>query len=186
MKRIVLCLIGAFLALTTRSAAADRYDFHRGFELQVGGSLGGSIIEVVDPSESSTSKRFALNAVARIRHPRTPFGFEQTLILPHGTMSAMLLDAWRADRWRAHLDLGAFIPIGGRHMSAISVERSWDVVLGLGAEALVYKRLSVTVDWRVFLPDPTTIPQRYGDFVRPVYKEAQRGGQLWLGANWVF
>lgn len=186
MRYIIMLMVVGLLVLFISTARADHYNFRRGFELQVGGSFGGSVIEAFDPSEGSKSKTFALNLVTRIRHRRTPFAFEQTIIIPHGLMSALLLDVWRGNRWRAHLDLGIFRPIAKRHLSATNIDRSWDLVLGFGAEALVYKRLSVTVDWRMFFPDPTSVPQMYGDFVRPIYKDAQRGGQLWLGANWVF
>lgn len=187
MRYIITLMVVALLVLFVRPAQADDYNFrHHGFEFQVGGSFGGSVVETFDPSEGSMSRTYALNAVARIRHRRTPFAFEQTIIIPHGTMSTLLIDTWRGDRWRVHLDLGMFIPIAGHHVSAMDVDRSWDLVLGFGAEVLVYKRLAVTVDWRIFLPDPTSIPQVYGDFVRPIYQDAQRGGQLWLGTNWVF
>lgn len=186
MRAFILVMVGLLLGSSVRSAAADRFDFRRGFEVEAGASVGGAVVEWVDPSEGSTTRTGALNAFVRVRHSRMPFAFEQTIVLPHGTMSAILLDAWRADRWRAHLDLGVFIPVGGRQISTTVIDRPWDLVLGLGAEAMVYKRLTVTVDWRVFLADPAMIPGRYGDFVRPIYKEAQRGGQLWIGAGWVF
>lgn len=186
MRYIIMLIMAVLLGSFTRPAQADHYNFRHGFEYQVGGSLGGSVIETFDSSDESTSKTYALNLVGRIRHHRTPFVFEQTIIIPHGMMSALLLDVWRAERWRLHLDLGMFRPIAGQHLSATNINRSWDLVLGFGGEVLAYKRLAITVDWRMFFPDPTSVPQMYGDFVRPIYKDAQRGGQLWLGANWVF
>ena len=150
MKLTFCFMAWVFLGLSAPTAHADRFNFHHGYEVQVGGSFGGSTFELIDPSEGSKTRTVALNADFRIRHPRTPFAFEQTLILPHGMMSALLLDAWRADRWRAHLDLGFFIPFGDRHLSSTDVKRSWDLVLGLGVEALVRKRFVITADWRVF------------------------------------
>lgn len=187
MKHAVLFLIAAVsLALAGGQAQADGFDFRRGFELQIGGSAGGAAVEWIDPSEGSTTRTLALNAFARIRHPRTPFGFEQALVVPHGMLSALLLDAWRAERWRVHVNLGVFVPVAKRYLSTEAIDRSWDAVAGLGAEAMVRKRLAVTADWRVFLAAPTSIPWIYGDFTRSVYKEAQRGGQLWFGASWVY
>lgn len=186
-KYVISLMIVVFLVvLPAPSARADGLDFRRGVELQIGESFGGSMIEAFSPSSGSTSNTYTINIVARIRHHRTPFAFEQTIIIPHGLMSSLLLDVWRGDRWRAHLDLGVFVPIRGQHLSVKTVNRSWDIVPGLGAEVMVRKKIVVTADWRIFLPDPTTIPQTYGDFVRPIYKEAQRGGQLWFGANVVF
>ena len=187
MKYVIALMVVAFLTLFALNARADNLAFrHNGVELQVGESFGGSVVEAVSPSNGSTSNTYTVNLVARVRHGRTPFAFEQMIIIPHGLMSSLLLDVWRGDRWRAHLDLGVFVPIHGQHVSAKSIDRSWDIVPGLGAEVKVHERMVVTADWRIFLPDPTTVPQTYGDFVRPIYKDAQRGGQLWLGANVVF
>ena len=186
MKLIPILMAGIMLGLSAPSARADGFSKLGGYELQLGGSLGGAVVEWIDPTPGSTTRTAALNVVARVRTRRTPFAFEQTLVLPHGMMSALLLDVWRGDRWRAHLDAGAFFALGDRYMSTTEVKRSWDLVLGLGAEVSVSRHLVLTADWRVFVPDPTSIPQQYGDYVRPILKEDERGAQLWLGCDWLF
>jgi hypothetical protein len=157
--------------------------------MQVGGNVSGAIVEWISPTDGSTSRTGAVTLSARFRHHRTPIAFEAAVILPYGVSGTALIDLWRGDHWRIHADLGLFRSIGGRHLSVSHVDRSTDFILGFGAEAAVIPsvpRLNFTVDWRMYFPDPLSIPQAYGDFVRPIYSQAQRGAQLCLGAAWLF
>lgn len=186
MKRIIYALmVVVVLALSARSASAEPRS--KLFDLSVGGSFGGAVVEWVDPSAGSTTRTLSLNAVARGRIPgHTPLGLELALNVPHGASATVLVDLARVDRVSAHVAVGAFFPIANRQLSVTKIERSWDLTLGYGVEVRVYKKWEIMADWRVHLPDPTTILRIYGDFARPLYDEALRGGQLWLGMQHAF
>lgn len=178
MRSIAIVAALCAAVVFPRSASADS-----SVEISAGGSFGGAAIELADPSDGSTTRTWSVNASGRVRRPEnTPFGLEVALHVPHGVSATVLLDIARVKRLgSAHLAVGVFRPIDQAHMSVTKLDRSWDLVLGWGLEARVYKKWEATLDWRVFLPDPSTVPRTYGDFSRPFYDEALRGGQLWLG-----
>ena len=67
------------------------------------------------------------------------------------------------------------------HMSVPEVKRLYDIVIGAGAEILLYKKLLVAIlDWRAYLPDPRLIGY-YGDFYAPLYRRAFREAPWFLG-----
>lgn len=190
MNRFIVMSTIVFLGASAQTVIADGY--FRGdssVEMQFGGNISGALVELISPSDGSTTRTGAVTLSSRFRHRRTPLAFEGAVILTHGLLGAALIDFWRAEHWRVHGDVGIFKPFGHRQLSVTKVDRSGDLVLGFGAEAAVIgslPRLNFTLDWRMYFPDPLSVPQEYGDFVRPIYKEAQRGAQLCIGASWLF
>ncbi len=178
MRSIVIVAALCAAVVFPRSASADMP-----VELSIGGSAGGAAIELIDPTEGSTTRTWSLNVHGRLRRPgNTPLGLELAVHVPHGASMTVLIDLVRVKNLgSAHLAVGIFRPIMDQHLSVEKIDRSGDLVLGWGLEARVYKSCEGTVDWRVFLADPTTVPRMYGDFVRPIYDEAMKGGQVWLG-----
>ena len=185
MKNALLFGVFALYCLEAEAPAEPAKFRPSGFEASSVGEAGCSWFEIVDPTEGSTTKTCGVHLAVRARHSRTPFGIEAGMILPHGLGATLILDVYRGDRFRIHaFDVGAFVPVFGRALSVTRIERSWDLTIGAGAEILVRPRVAVTVDWRIFLPNPSEILPIYGDFARLLYDEAGHGGQLWIGVAW--
>lgn len=88
---------------------------------------------------------------------------------------------------RLHLfDLGVFW-VAHRAVVADRVPRSADLTFGLGAKIEVTRSVSLTLDWRTFMPiDVFGVLTRYGDYSRLIGEEVLRGGQAWAGALYRF
>ena len=157
-----------------------------GFQLELGGNVGASVIEYINHKDHHT-RTVALNIFGRLRNEHTPIGLELslTLLKAQGVSAVSFVDVLHGKYWRIHSDVGLMVPVQGQYLSESKVDRSWDLILGLGAE-VKFGRISLTADWRMFFPDPPTVIKQYGDFVRPIYSAAQREGHLCLGAAWLF
>lgn len=118
----------------------------------------------------------------RFRLPRyTNFGLEVGMVAPGGFSVTLLTDVTRFGRFRIHLvDPGIVVNLT-EPGTVNRVHRTWDLTLGAGIDIRLDDLLTLTVNWRMFFPDPFSVIGRYGDFARPVYTEAAKGGQLWFG-----
>ncbi len=174
--------LALFLLLAPQRAEAGIRDT---FSLRAVGSLGGPVglIGYDSPYWNPTTAPFTLRLAGQIRAPKyTPVSLEISAVIPCGFGANLLFDVFQSDRVRVHLlDLGifwnAFKPV-----SVQRLHRDFDLTAGLGLDVRVWKTLSVSADWRVFLPNPATTLPNYADFAIPMYVEAARGGQLWIGA----
>ncbi len=164
---VILAAIGLAFASSVAKAANEGLD--RRIVLAAGGGY---------PAKSG-----GVLLAARLRYlPNTPFALEFNLYAPYGFGLAFLLDVYRNDRVRIHaFDLGFFENIPWLRVNNPQVDRFFDLTLGAGIEWNVYGRHIVSLDWRAFLPDPTKVPFRYGNYTVPIYRDAIAGGQIWLG-----
>lgn len=113
----------------------------------------------------------------------TFFGAETFAVLPWGVGINLFLDLVRTDRLTIKLlDLGLFFPIV-KKLSVPDIQRDYDLVLGSGLMWHYSAKTNFFLDWRAYLPDPSLIFY-YGDFIRPIYKQALRESQLCLGISW--
>jgi hypothetical protein len=138
------------------------------------------------PAVSTTAEWSAVGFV-RLRFPRyTPFGLELNVVPGYGAGANLITDALRVGCFRWHLlDIGLFRNFW-KPVSVSRVNRQWDVTFGTGLEARLWHRAYLTLDWRVFMPNPYRVLTDYGDFSRLVYIEALKGGQAWLGVAWSY
>jgi len=166
---IILLALGA--ALTAPEAMAAESGLDRRTVVAIGGGYPVSGVSG------------GLFLAARLRYlPSTPFALEVNLYAPYGFGLGWLLDVYRSDRLRIHaFDLGVFENMPWAKVSHSEVDRFFDVTLGCGVEWNVTGRHILSLDWRAFLPDPTKVPFRYGNYSVPFYLDALAGGQIWLG-----
>jgi len=159
------------------------------FECQFNLGLGGAPwMEAYDSLYgASSTASFTGHVAVRFRLPKyTPLVLEVSAVFPYGVGVALGLDIVHTDRVRLHIgDFGMFgnltVPV-----SVARLERKIDIVFGVGAEVKLTKTVSMTLDWRVFMPPPITTFRHYGDFARPMYDEALKGGQIWIGFSRVW
>ncbi len=133
--------------------------------------------------------RGGLLMVARLRRiPETPLGLEFGFYAPWGVGANLLLDVYRSDRVRVHLlDPGVFYSWDQElRIVRPDVERAVDITFGLGVEWQFADRWWLTVDCRMFLPEPTKTIGWYGDFARRIYANAAAGVQTWVGVGYSF
>ncbi len=177
-------LVLALVASSRCLAEPDPPDINRAkFETQTlmggGGPIG--LIGANLPEPVSTLP-LSVRLAQRFRLPRwSPVALEVNFVVPIGLGVNFLCDVYRSDRVRLHLiDPGIHWNMV-QPVSVTRVGRSWDVTFGAGIDVRLNGQLWLTLDWRAYLPDPSVVPYKYGDWARPIYKEAALGGQLWLG-----
>ena len=146
-------------------------------ELQIGGGLGGGL--------GRDTHRIGILCFGRFRLlPEVPVAVEVSAYLPFGAGAGLVLDVYRNEYLRVHfLDLGVFVPFDASlRVMHPEVRRGWDFTVGAGIEWFDRANgIAITLDWRAFLPDPTTVPFHYGGFAKKFYIDALIGGQLWVG-----
>lgn|GEM_PF-2808894 len=120
---------------------------------------------------------------ARVRYiPNVPFALEANLYAPYGLGLGLLLDVYRGEELRVHaFDLGVFGNLPWAKVNHPKIDRLFDLTIGCGIEWKISGRHIISVDWRAFLADPTSVPLYYGNYALSIYKDALIGGQLWLG-----
>lgn len=157
------------------------------FEAQLLLSVGGPVGLYGDFGNGHVTSAVESNRLAvRLRAPRwTMVGLELSGTLFHGLGASLTLDLFRCRYVRVHLDPGIFWNLG-EPLVVARVPRDFDLTAGLGVDVRLNAEIVIGVEWRVFVPDPFSIVNRYGAFSRPIYEEAVKGGQLWLtlGRTW--
>lgn len=150
-----------------------------------GGPLTLAFLETQNPEHST--HYLSVFAAGRLRAPNySSLGLELNAVVPFGLGMNIFIDALTINRVRVHIiDFGVFMNLISP-VSVADVNRLFDITMGAGAEIQIYDRTRLTVDWRMFFPWPWDIIPRYGDFSRPFYDEALKGGQLWLGMSRVW
>lgn len=187
MRHAFLVLSFALLSVCIGIGSA-RADDRRVFDLSVGGGVGGPVILISgDPLLPPTTAMLTGIAYARLQAPKyTPCGLEASFLPGYGAGVNLTFTMLHIGRFYWHaVDPGLFWDIW-HPVSVAVVPRTWDLTLGTGLDFRVWRRLSLTADWRVFLPSPFQVITSYGDFSRLIYREAFQGGQAWFGASWSF
>lgn len=183
MTRILALLIAVLcFGIGPPKALAEGLPYS--MELQGLIGVGGPMFLALGPNYDQMSSRpVAVIAAARVRNEKVFVGLEMNLVAPVGMGMNMLFDVYRGDRFRVHIiDPGVFWNVR-QPLSVARVARTYDVTVGFGGEIFLdlRRRVSLTVDWRVYLPDPYGILTQFGGFARPIYKEAAQGGYVWVG-----
>lgn len=170
--------LAILLMSLTAGTAADAVEF----EAQTACGLGGNPF--------GDQMRLGLFCTERLRLlPVTPVALEFSAYLPYGVGAGLTFDLFRSQHLRVHFgDLGVFLPFAPElRIAHPEVPRVWDLTVGAGVEWLVTENGPILqLDWRAFLPDPTTVPFYYGGFSERFYLDALKGGQIWLGVAWRF
>ncbi len=177
---LALVISGRCLAETeNRHPDVNQSKFETQTLLGGGGPVGLIGANLYEPG---TTLPLSVRLAQRFRFPlNSPLGLELNFVVPIGLGVNVLCDVYRSDRVRVHLgDPGVHWNMV-QPVSVGRVGRTWDLTLGGGLDVRLTDRLWLTLDWRAYLPDPTSVIGRYGDWARPIYKEAALGGQLWLG-----
>jgi len=112
-----------------------------------------------------------------------PFALEANVHVPYGVGAGLLLDVYRGEHLRVHaFDVGIFVPIAPQlRLTRPDIDRDFDLWTGLGIEWNYRRSETVAVDWRVFIADPSRVPYYYGAFCKPIYLDALKESQLWIG-----
>lgn len=179
---IAVVFLSAWLAsLRAFAEFAPKYQDGEKYELQTIWGLGVAPGVAAMGSDCTTAP-LAVGIAQTVRFPRySQFGLELNFVAPGGLGANLLIDVVKFWRLRVHLiDPGIVWNLTGP-ASVTRVKRDFDLTLGAGVDIRLNRELAVTVNWRMYFPDPFSVISRYGDFARPVYAEAAKGGQLWFG-----
>jgi hypothetical protein len=179
-------LLGGFLAaaLTANRAFADERPPPRAFEtatvVMVGSPIGLAFLHT---EKGPTTAPLIFSAAQRLRLPRyTPFALEASYVMSYGLGANLLIDAYRNDSLRFHLNIGYFRYFDREHSISVDrLPRNWDMTFGPGAEVRTTDADWVTFDYRVFVPDPRMVEGRYGYLGRQYWDESIKGGMLCVG-----
>jgi hypothetical protein len=162
---------------SARAQPADMPEI-RSVDLLVIGAVGGGY-----PDHGG------LLLVGRLRRmPETFLGLEFGFYAPWGVGANLLLDVFRNDRLRVHLlDPGVFYAWDDSfRIVRPDVERAVDITFGAGVEWQFASRWWLTVDCRMFFPEPIRTIGWYGDFARRIYAQSAAGVQTWIGVGYSF
>lgn len=178
MKTFWAATVTTSIFFISPSAFAD----HERMSMALRGGLGTSL-------EGDAS----INVAARLEYPAaTPLSVEAFVLVPYGVGVSMGVTGLKIKDFRLRLfDLGIF---WGREPTNAWVPHSWSIMLGAGLEweiisnhrGSVWPCVALTADYRAFLPDPSRVLPRYGDFGKEIYLSALREGQWILGLAWIF
>ncbi len=157
-------------------------------EVEAVAGLGGPLflIGASYPGGVST-KPFTGFVAGRIGFPDySLLRLELSAVAPSGFGANLLLDVLQIQRVRLHLlDPGVFWNVG-EPMSAARIHRKMDFTVGAGCDVRVWGNWSAGLNWRWFIPNPITVIPTYDGFSYPAYREALRGGQLWLSVSYTW
>lgn len=186
---IVLAVLVAVGGLAPSAKAEEKRE-PRAFETQTVVRAGGPIGFAFTPaSERPEMQPMTVSFAQRFRSPKySNFGLEAGVVLPNGAGVNLLLDAIRTENFRLHIaDPGIFRNVEQEWGVSVSrLPRKWDLTFGSGADLQLCKGLWLTIDWRVFMPDPLKLKKDYVHLAGPFKRDAVKGGQAWLGlaATW--
>jgi hypothetical protein len=152
-------------------------------------ALGGAPFSAIPTRWHNQSYWFSFYHALRLRFPRiSPLALEANVAYSasFGIGVNLLIDVIRTERWRVHLiDPGIFINLHDS-LTATNWERRLDLTLGGGFEYDLkvdpkHGDLRLTFDVRWFIPEPVSLQDRLGAFSVPIYEDAAKGVQLWIG-----
>lgn len=179
MKRIAVVLFClTVLSFSSVSFAEEGAPFisRDGFEMQFINAVGTNL---KDPEYCSVFWALRLSYLERV-----PLVLEMNAVLPFGIGTNLLIYVYRDENVRVHLiDPGIFYSWLG-DLSSRWMPRSFDITFGAGVEVRVRPRVSITLDWRIFMPNPAEVIPNYADWGILSYEEAAWGGELWIGVSY--
>lgn len=182
------------LAFATSAIAADKpsdNNSDKNIEFQINAGIGGAPGMAAfhgsvngPPSTSLITEHLA----ARVRFPKyTPLMMEAGAVFLSGIGANLGVDVIHTERFRLHiLDAGFLWNWFNDPVTVSNIKRPIDLVFGAGLDVKVTDIITVTLDWRVFMPPPWDILLKYGDFARPMLEESLKGGQIWIGISRVW
>lgn len=169
----------AILSLATPALAAEAHAFEAMTAATMGGPIGLAFTSLEHPS---TTAPFVVAFAERLRsHKYSGVGLELSYVPGHGYGANLLIDVVKTEGFRLHLlDLGIFRN-QWQPVTVSRLERSVDVTGGLGAEIKFANHSWLTIDGRVFVPDPLFLNKKYQFLARPYFDESLKGVMLWIG-----
>lgn len=181
-----LALAAAVLTATAAAAAEEpsRPPFETESVFSAGMPLGLAFLKT---KEDTSARPFVMFMAERFRLPRyTPFGVELGYAPPGSFMGLIFIDAYQTENFRLRIfDVGLTYTAshrGGTYPITVTrFNRNWDLTFGAGAEIKVTKKDWMTIDYRVFMPDPVMIETDYAALGRPYIDESLKGGLLCIG-----
>ncbi len=175
MKRILVLGAMAFCFFVSAPVYAERGRTTATFRVGMG---------------ADTQGRGAFLAALRVQNLQiTPILLEAFMIAPYGVGVDLQVMGLTLPRFRLRFfDLGIF---WGKEATNDWVPHSWSIMLGGGLEyditfCIRGRQVSgwaFTFDYRAFLPDPSTVLPRYGDFGKEIYLSSLREGQWIFGLS---
>ncbi|MEK7508259.1 MAG: hypothetical protein AAB568_00165 [Patescibacteria group bacterium] len=174
--RITTLVCFLFIFLFTGAAIADDLEN----EIIIAGG-GAPLLPILTDWDKQHTAPISGFVAYRLRAPDyTPLGLEANVVAPYGLGLNALIDILRLKKTRTHISFGVFANLIDS-VSVMQIDRRLDITTGVGTEIELAPKTRLTIDWRVFLPWPWEIIPAYGDFFRPFYEEAAKGGQIWIG-----
>lgn len=166
------CLAGA-LVLAPSSAAHARF-LNDADPFLIGGhvAIGGG-----------ASRPYVFGQVGlRLSERHVFVALELSSLMQAGFAADFLVYLVTVRRVQVHLiDPGVGWNAFGYTLSTPDVKRSLDLRLGAGVEVRLRRHASLTVDWKVSLPDPAFVITHYGDYGKSIFLDALKESTLWLG-----
>lgn len=182
--RATALVIPLFLFLIAGAAWADEkpaaapHIFEHEFVLATGGA---PLLPFVQDWNKQHTAMLSTLVAGRLRAPDyTSLGLEANVVIPYGLGLNAFVDIIRLKKARTHISFGVFANLIDS-VSVMQIDRQLDITTGIGTEIEITPQTRLTIDWRIFLPWPWQIIPEYGDFFRPFYQEAAKGGQIWVG-----
>jgi hypothetical protein len=167
-------------------AAHHDLDHDRSYAIELGVAAGGApLLSSLDPTMPVTTAPRTAAVFARFRLPHvSPRAVEVFDVPGYGTGVDLQNEDLHFGRVHLHLlDVGVFHD--SAPITVARVARTWDLMVGTGARIDVGRHVSLTADWRMFVPlDMWSVLSQYGDSTRLIASEAIRGGQLWGGVSY--
>lgn len=186
-SKSLLTLAAALASLTVTVSAAAEPQEKPVFQAKVLAEAGGPLVLAFSTPRpfagKFTTKPFTGLFGLQIGSPRySPAAIEFGYVPGSGYGANLLINMVSVGGFRLHLlDPGVFV----NAVSPVSVARmprKIDVAFGAGAALAVSSRFELTLDWRVYLPDPVTGITKYANIYGTVYAdEAVKGAQWRLG-----
>ena len=175
-------------AIADRPASAKK-STGRAWELIGLLGLGGAPFSAISGRQPNQTMPFTFYHALRLRFPKwTPLALEVNTVYAgaFGLGLNILCDVFRSERVRVHLgDPGVFFNLY-QSVTARNWDRTIDLTAGLGVEIRPVltgprQNLRLTFDARWFVPNPFTTHEKLGSFAIPLYEDAAKGVQLWIG-----
>lgn len=181
MKTTLAVMVALMVITKSDISLADRPDYNKlslVSGLGIGSNLRGNV---------------SFSITSRLQYPKyTPLALEMFLLMPYGIGADIQITGFTSGRFTARfIDLGVF---AGRDPVNSWVAYNWSIVVGSGVEYRFpspFDRQSInfvscSLIYRVFLPEPSSVLTRYGDFGKSIYLNALRGGQIIFGVHAAF
>jgi hypothetical protein len=175
MRKIVV--FGVFLAVTSLSLPAQAEMGHWGgmdISIAAGISLG---------TDGETG---GIPITFRVAHQRVMLGIEVRMITPYGIGASALFYVYNGRYFAFHIfDPGVFYSFASMEISAPEISRAIDISAGAGVEIRPAEWMAITLDWRIFLPNPFSVIPDYSGFGEFGFVDAVKGGQVCVEISFV-